>query len=53
MQKTIGITLCVIGAIILAVLSTSAGDWYWLFLIAAALLGVVAGLIKNLPNRPD
>lgn len=51
MHKTLGITLCVIGAIVLAVLSISAGEWYWLFLIAAALLGVAAGIIKNLPDR--
>lgn len=51
MQKTLGITLCVLGAIVLAVFSINAGDWYWLFLIFAALLGVAAGIIKNLPNR--
>lgn len=51
MNKTLGIMLCVIGAIVLAVLSINAGEWYWLFLIAAALLGVAAGIIKNLPDR--
>jgi hypothetical protein len=51
MQKTLAITLCVVGAVILAIFSINAGDWYWLFLIAAALLGVAAGIIKNLPNR--
>jgi hypothetical protein len=51
MQKTLGIVLCVLGAIVLAVFSISAGDWYWLFLTVAALLGVAAGVIKNLPNR--
>lgn len=50
MSKAIGITLCVIGAVILAWLSIHSGEYYWLYLMAAALLGVAAGVIKNLPD---
>lgn len=50
MTKGVGIIVCVIGAVILAWFSMESGDAYWIFLIAAALLGVLAGVIKNLPD---
>jgi hypothetical protein len=52
MKKAIGITLCVIGAIVLAWLSIDATDYYWVYLVAAGLLGVAAGMIKNWPAPP-
>ncbi len=51
MNKTIGIILCVLGAIVLAWLSLDATDYYWVLLILAGLLGVAAGVIKNLPAK--
>jgi hypothetical protein len=51
MNKTIGIILCVLGAIVLAWLSLDAPDHYWVFLMLASLLGVAAGVIKNLPEK--
>lgn len=50
--KAIGIGLCALGAVVLAVFSMQSQDWYWLFLMGAALLGVAAGIIKNLPDGP-
>jgi uncharacterized membrane protein HdeD (DUF308 family) len=50
MSKTIGILLCVAAAIVLAWLSISADDLYWVYMIAAGVLGVAAGVIKNLPD---
>lgn len=50
MHKTIGILLCVVAAIVLAWLSVSASDFYWAYMVAAGILGVAAGVIKNLPD---
>ncbi len=50
MKKIIGMTVCAALAVFLAWLSIDSGEWYWLYLIIAALLGVAAGVIKNLPD---
>lgn len=52
MHKTIGILICVVLAIVLAGFSIQADDFYWLYLMGAGLLGVAAGVIKNLPTKP-
>lgn len=49
--KLLGIGLCVVGAVILAWFSIGADSFYWLYLMGAALLGVAAGIIKNLPEK--
>jgi uncharacterized membrane protein HdeD (DUF308 family) len=51
MYKTIGILLCVAAALVLAWLSISASDFYWVYMMAAGVLGVAAGVIKNLPDN--
>ncbi|NJK81712.1 MAG: hypothetical protein HC876_02965 [Chloroflexaceae bacterium] len=52
MTRTIGIVLCLAGAVLLAWLSiVSNPDWYWIHLIGAGLLGVAAGIIRNWPER--
>jgi nitrate/nitrite transporter NarK len=53
MRKTIGIVLCAVGAVVLAWLTTRSTDYYWMYLLLAALLGVAAGIIKNLPDPPQ
>lgn len=44
--------LCVVGALFLAYLAMTTSSDYWLYLIAASLLGVAMGIIKNLPDKP-
>jgi uncharacterized YccA/Bax inhibitor family protein len=47
--KVVGITICVVLALVLAWRSGSVGsDTYWIYLIVASLLGVLAGIIKNM-----
>ncbi len=52
MKKTLGITLCVIGAIVVGYFALDSGDNYWVFLIIAGLLGMLAAIIKNWPVKP-
>lgn len=53
MRKLIGVSLCVLGACVLAWLSVvSNPDYYWLYLMLAGVLGVAAGVIYNLPAAP-
>jgi hypothetical protein len=51
-HKMIGVGLCALGAVVLAWLSLESTSYYWVYLMLAALLGVAAGVIKNLPDRP-
>ncbi len=48
--KAVGIILCVLGAVLLAGFSIDSGESYWLYLMLAGLLGVAAGVIKNIPG---
>jgi drug/metabolite transporter (DMT)-like permease len=50
-QKLIGIIICVIGAVVLAWFSLESTDSYWVYLVLAGLLGVAAGVIRNLPDK--
>jgi uncharacterized membrane protein HdeD (DUF308 family) len=50
--KGIGVLLCVCGACALAWLSIQSHDNYWVYLVLAGVLGVAAGVIRNLPERP-
>jgi hypothetical protein len=56
MQRVIrigGMVLCIVLAIGVAVLSLRAdGTMYVVLLIIASLLGVMAGVFKNMGNRP-
>lgn len=48
-----GIIVCILLAIGLAILSMFADEtMYMVYLIAASLLGVMAGLFKNIGKRP-
>ncbi len=49
MGKMFGMGLCIVGALVLAYLAMDAGDFYWVYLMGAALLGVLMGIIKNWP----
>lgn len=53
MLRITGIIVCVLLAIGLAILSMFADEtMYMVYLIAASLLGVMAGLFKNSGKRP-
>jgi cytosine/uracil/thiamine/allantoin permease len=47
--RSVGIVVCIVLAVVLAWLSLSAGDtMYMVYLILAGLLGVIAGVLKNM-----
>jgi hypothetical protein len=49
--KILALSLCAAGAVLLAWLSIRSVESYWVYLMLAGLLGVAAGVIKNLPER--